>query len=445
MFSVIIPIYNAQETIINTVNNIIRALRTNEYELILINDGSTDNTQQKINTFHSNNRVKIITQENKGVSAARNVGIENVSPHSKYITFIDDSDSISNNFFDNNIKFLEKFKHVDLAACQIERVINGVISGHSLNHRFINNDREIVDIIDDFKLIHFHIGGAVFRSKLFLKDGFRFDETITFWEDAKLINSILLEKKIYGLVRGSIYFYDRNNMKSLSYNSWNSIDRYTRHMRNNYLDLINKSISEFGEVIDYVQFVIATHFIQYVIETNKNFIVSKYITDNKEFLNTAKLIFSYIDTKIIDQLNAKLFYKKVLYELKDLEFKANFDKNKIKILGQRYDFLKQRFEFTLTTESEALSDDIEIFKTGFFEKKIPANLISYKSYKEPIFKLENKYNKLYGVRVTVLEAFFDQSFYIKDYKRDLRIDLKSKSLASRFLKLFKMKKGNLKI
>src|SRR5699024_1389484 len=117
MFSVIIPIYNAEKTIISTVNNILRALKSYEYELILINDGSTDNTLNSINSFKNNKNIKIINQENKGVSAARNIGIEKVSNNSKYITFIDDSDSISNNFFENNFKFLEKYKHVDLAAC----------------------------------------------------------------------------------------------------------------------------------------------------------------------------------------------------------------------------------------------------------------------------------------------------------------------------------------
>lgn len=441
MFTIIIPVYNSETTILNTVKNIKKALKNIDHEIIIINDGSTDSTLLQLKNLEQDVMVKIINQENRGVSAARNAGIDNLSTKSKYITFIDDSDSVSNNFFKKNIEFLEKYKHVDLAACQIERVIDGVGLGHSLNHRFLNNEREIVDIIDDYNLIHFHIGGAVFRSTLFLKDGFRFDESITFWEDAKLINSILLDKKIYGLVHQAKYYYDRNNKKSLSYNSWKSIDRYTNHMKQNYMELIEKSITEFGTVIEYVQYLIATHFIQYVIETNKDFIVSKYITNNNEFLKESKIIFNNIDTNIIDKLNAKAFYKKILYKLKDLEFVGKVNEDQIKVLGQKYDFLRQNIKFSLSKEADLLSDDIEIYKIGFFEKKTPAELISFKSYREPIFQLENKYSKIYKVRLTILESFFNQKFYIKDFRRNEEFYVSSKSLASRFFKTFK-KKGN---
>src|SRR5699024_7185806 len=129
------------------------------------------------------------------------------------------------------------------------------------------------------------------------------------------------------------------------------------------------------------------------------------------------------DTDIIDKLNAKLFYKRILYKLKDLEYNADFDEKSIKVLGQRYNFIKQRLEFSLSTESEALSDDIEIFKISLFDKKIPTQLISFRTYREPIFNLQNKYNNIYSVRVTILESLFNQKFYIVDYRRNISFNL----------------------
>src|SRR5699024_7575461 len=116
---------------------------------------------------------KIIQQHNQGVSTARNTGLRNLSSRSKYVTFVDDSDKLSIDFFENAAQFFEKYDFVDLAVCPIEKLVDGVVINHHLNHRFDDKMREIVDIFDDFHLIHFHIGGVVFRSSLFKEEKFK--------------------------------------------------------------------------------------------------------------------------------------------------------------------------------------------------------------------------------------------------------------------------------
>lgn len=437
MFTVIVPIYNAEKVIVKTINNILKSLKTYEYEIILVNDGSYDNTQNELSYFNDNKSIKIINQNNLGVSAARNNGIKHISPNSKYVTFIDDSDAVSENFFDNNYKILENNKNVDLAVSKIERIINGEEYGHSLNYRFNETDKDIVDVLTDYNLIHYHIGGVVFRACVFIEDGFSFDESISFWEDAKLINSIILKKRKYALVQNSKYFYDRNDKKSLSYKSWKSKDRYTKHIKDNYISIVENSIEEYGEVINYVQYLIATHYIQYIIKTNNEFVIKKYIQNDPEFLKISKNLFTFIDNKIIDELNAKTFYKKVLYRIKNLEFKPDIDFDSVEILGQKYNFLQQSIDFSLSKNTESLSNDIVIYKRGFFNRKIKADLISCKEYIEPIYHMVNRYNSVYRVRLTLLESIFNQNFLIVDNKYKICFNIKSKSLASRFLKIFR--------
>ena len=89
MFSVIIPLYNKEHTIINTINTVFNQ-SFQDFEIIIVNDGSVDKGIEKINNHVFDNRVRIIDQKNAGVSAARNVGVENAKYN--YIAFLDADD-----------------------------------------------------------------------------------------------------------------------------------------------------------------------------------------------------------------------------------------------------------------------------------------------------------------------------------------------------------------
>ena len=73
MFSIIIPLYNKAHTIVNTLNTVF-AQTFQDFEVIIINDGSTDNGVEVIQQHFNNPRIRIIQQKNAGVSAARNRG-----------------------------------------------------------------------------------------------------------------------------------------------------------------------------------------------------------------------------------------------------------------------------------------------------------------------------------------------------------------------------------
>jgi glycosyltransferase involved in cell wall biosynthesis len=92
LISVILPVYNAQKTILLTLESIKKQSYGN-YELIIVNDGSTDDSQTLINQFISDNRtlnIKVLEKENGGVSSARNMGISEAQ--GDYFAFIDSDD-----------------------------------------------------------------------------------------------------------------------------------------------------------------------------------------------------------------------------------------------------------------------------------------------------------------------------------------------------------------
>jgi len=103
--SFIIPVYNAEKYIEKCVNSILKQ-KMNRYEIILINDGSTDRSLkicQEIQGKYKN--IVLIDQENKGQGAARNVGIE--AANGTWICFIDNDDWLEPTFFDECSKYLQ--------------------------------------------------------------------------------------------------------------------------------------------------------------------------------------------------------------------------------------------------------------------------------------------------------------------------------------------------
>ena len=91
--SIIIPVYNCEKYIIRCLGSVLRQQDSDKYEIIVVNDGSTDNTAQKLNQFAPKYKnINVIHQKNAGVSVARNVGIS--ASHGKYITFIDSDDMV---------------------------------------------------------------------------------------------------------------------------------------------------------------------------------------------------------------------------------------------------------------------------------------------------------------------------------------------------------------
>ena len=105
--SVIVPVYNCEDKIKRCVESII-AQGIKELEIILVNDGSTDNSAEVCNQIMQNEpRVKVIHQNNAGVSKARNLGLQNASYD--YVTFIDSDD-----FYINVDKLKNEMKQLEL-------------------------------------------------------------------------------------------------------------------------------------------------------------------------------------------------------------------------------------------------------------------------------------------------------------------------------------------
>ncbi|MDA9069472.1 glycosyltransferase family 2 protein [Algibacter sp.] len=109
-FSVVIPLYNKEDLIEHTISGLLNQSFT-DFEVIIVNDGSTDNSLEKIHHL-VDNRFIIINQDNKGASFARNIGIENAN--GKYIALLDADDYWDINHLVELKKLIKTFPNAGL-------------------------------------------------------------------------------------------------------------------------------------------------------------------------------------------------------------------------------------------------------------------------------------------------------------------------------------------
>lgn len=107
--SIIVPVYNVEKYLPHCIDSILAQTQTN-FELLLINDGSTDNSGKTCDEYAKrDNRIKVFHKENGGVSSTRNVGLDNAS--GEWITFVDADDTIKPEFISDLMDF-RTFDHI---------------------------------------------------------------------------------------------------------------------------------------------------------------------------------------------------------------------------------------------------------------------------------------------------------------------------------------------
>lgn len=113
MFSVIIPVYNGAKFIENAIESVFQQSYTS-WEMIIIDDGSQDETAEILKKYRHYEKIHILSQENQGVSAARNHGVQ--ASKGKYIAFLDADDLWHPNHLDVMNSLIQKYPNAGLYA-----------------------------------------------------------------------------------------------------------------------------------------------------------------------------------------------------------------------------------------------------------------------------------------------------------------------------------------
>ena len=135
LISVIIPVYNVEKFLPYSLDRVINQTYKN-LEIILINDGSTDNSKAICKQYEEkDNRIKLINQKNQGAAVARNTGLDNAS--GKYIGFVDSDDVISLEFYTGLYKLLKETDS-DISECASVQISEDDL--FNKNYKFDNID-----------------------------------------------------------------------------------------------------------------------------------------------------------------------------------------------------------------------------------------------------------------------------------------------------------------
>lgn len=124
LISIIVPIYNVEKYLRMCLDSIQNQTYQN-FECIMVNDGSTDNSKQIAEEYLVDSRFRLINQSNKGLSGARNTGISHIREESTFISFVDSDDYVYPNFLETLVEYIEE--DVDIIEGMVEHYHNGNI------------------------------------------------------------------------------------------------------------------------------------------------------------------------------------------------------------------------------------------------------------------------------------------------------------------------------
>lgn len=250
-FSIIIPLFNKENFISDTISSALNQTFT-DFEIIVVNDGSTDNSLGKVEAI-KDSRIKLYTIKNQGVSHARNFGINKAK--TDYICFLDADDYWYNNHLDHLFTLLEKHPNCGLYASAYKKKIGKSL----LNSVYKNIPKHsgwsgIVDDYFESSLVNsIAWTSAVMIPKNILDSIGYFDENITFGagEDTDLWIRIALKYPIaFSNTVSAIHNLDaENRITNLNTNmrQFLNLDKYNVHTKEHkhlkkYLDLNRYSI-----------------------------------------------------------------------------------------------------------------------------------------------------------------------------------------------------------
>ena len=177
--SIIVPVYNCAAYLERCVKSLIQQTYK-DLEIILVNDGSTDGSGDLCRRLAaSDTRITVIDQENKGVSAARNTGLE--ASKGEMITFVDSDDSIDPETCEFMLNLLEEYD-ADIAHCGYKHLVRDEVRlVHDTKTVTVQNREEALRCLISGKLFTGSVWSKLFRRELL--DGIRFNESIRINED----------------------------------------------------------------------------------------------------------------------------------------------------------------------------------------------------------------------------------------------------------------------
>ncbi len=206
--TIIVPVYNVEAYLYKCLDSLIaQTINKGEMEIILLNDGSTDNGLEICKEYADTyDFVKLVDKENEGVSATRNLGIKMAK--GKYMFFVDSDDTIEPDAVKAVCDFFDKhYDEVDMVAYYDRYFTNGVEDKPHMRYKFLSKTG-VYDLNEYPYALQLRLSMCV---KNMGEDNMLFDENMGYQEDQSYCAWILKDKQKLGFVKEAIYNYNKND------------------------------------------------------------------------------------------------------------------------------------------------------------------------------------------------------------------------------------------
>ena len=319
LFSVIISIYNTGRYLDDSIGSLInQTIGYRKIQIILINDGSTDNSEiicLKYKKLYKNN-IEYIKINHSGVSISRNIGLKYAK--GLYINFLDSDDKWDIKAFANVYLFFKMNEDIGLVGCRFKyfELLNKY---HLLDYKFYKTRK--VNLTKEYDCIQLSASSSFFRASEI--KGKYFERGIFSGEDIRFIFNFIIFKPIIGIIKEAIYYYRKradsssamqNNEQNIKFYFWTieKVDEY----------IINLSIKIYNNILPFIQYFIAYEML-FRIEAK----AFKYLDfqNYKRYCNVIQKYLNNVEDKYI--LEQRIFSSKL--KILALSKKYNFDKRQL--------------------------------------------------------------------------------------------------------------------
>lgn len=304
--STIIPVYNAEKTIQKCIDSLIQQ-KFEDFEIIIINDGSIDNSATICNSYAMHNdKIKVIHKNNGGVSSARNIGLNNAK--GEYITFVDSDDFVEPDYLSILYNSINNF---DIAICGYNQIENKIIKQINIAEENITQET----LRNNFFNYYLYAlicapWGKIYCLGIIKNNNIKFDERINWGEDFIFNIQYFEHCKNIRFIPDILYNYVLGEGTSTSKHNIDSFSQDTA--------VINYLLKYLGETEEYFKYC-------------QNIVVNSAIKYSRNLLNNL--------------YNKETFIKKC-NELR--AFSKKYGKNRLNFKrGMIFNIIKQKMYFLL--------------------------------------------------------------------------------------------------
>lgn len=202
--SVIVPTYNVENYIDRCIESLLHQT-LDEIEFIIVNDGSTDSTKEKINKYLPNDKIRLYNRTNHGIGNTRNFGL--TCARGEYIGFVDSDDYIAPNMFeelynkakssDLDVVVCDYYRHFEVSdKLMIDKISN-------MNSHTIYNLKETPNLINQINLSPWN---KLYKKTLINLEIENFPETLKY-EDVPFVARMLISANSIGKINKPLYYY----------------------------------------------------------------------------------------------------------------------------------------------------------------------------------------------------------------------------------------------